>query len=283
MRLSVQHKTEYRYPEPVHSNANELRLIPRTSKRQKLVSNMVTVIPATRLKHYEDLNQNLVHYFEVQRPHNKLDINCQIVVETFARVDYASLPYGFSHSDLGRCQKMEDCHPYLQDSSLVEITPEAWRQALDCKGDSEDVFQTAYAIMEYIFNEFSYQSSTTSVTTHANTVLLNKTGVCQDFAHAMIAMCRSIKIPARYVSGYFYDSTRGAGLRGSEASHAWVEVYIDGHGWIGLDPTNNKVVDETYIILATGRDYKDVTPVKGSYIGTQYSYMSISVSVDKVE
>src|SRR5210317_1436835 len=115
MRLSVHHKTEYRYPQPVYSNVNELRLIPRTSKRQKLVSSLITVLPASRLKHYEDLNLNIVHYFEVPQPHNRLDISCQIVVETFVRTDYANLPYGFSHSDLSRCQVMDDCHPYLQD------------------------------------------------------------------------------------------------------------------------------------------------------------------------
>ncbi len=283
MRLSVYHKTEYLYPEPVRNNVNELRLSPRTSRRQRVVSSLITILPACRLKHYEDLNLNHVHYFEITQPHARLSISTHFVVDTPKRVDYDNLPYGFLHDDLDKCQYMENCHPFLQNSSLVEITPHAWRQALDCKEDSGDVFQTSYAIMEYIFREYRYKSSSTTVSTHASDVLKDKVGVCQDFAHAMVAMCRSIKIPARYVSGYFYDAGRGAHLRGSEASHAWVEVYIDGHGWVGLDPTNNKVVDETYIVLGIGRDYKDVAPVRGTYFGPRQSAMSISVRVEKVE
>lgn len=283
MRLIVNHKTEYIYPEPVCNSVNELRLTPRSSRRQTLESNLLTILPACRLKHYEDLNLNLVHYFEIPNPHNRLVINSRIIVNTSAGVDYTNLPYGFLHTDLDKCKFLEECHPYLQNSSLVEITPEAWKQALDCKGDSQDVFQTSYSIMEYVFRHYKYQSDETSVTTHANEVLRLKVGVCQDFAHAMVAMCRSLRIPARYVSGYFYDASRGTRLRGSEASHAWVEVYIDGFGWIGLDPTNNKVADDTYIVLATGRDYKDVAPVKGSYFGASQSAMSISVRVDKLD
>jgi transglutaminase-like putative cysteine protease len=97
-------------------------------------------------------------------------------------------------------------------------------------------------------------------------VINRRCGVCQDFAHAMVALCRCLGIPCRYVSGYFFDATRNHSLRGSEASHAWTEVYIPGHGWIGLDPTNNKVVDETYVAVAVGRDYRDVTPVAGTYL-----------------
>lgn len=127
-----------------------------------------------------------------------------------------------------------------------------------------------------------YRSGATTVSTHASEVIRNRTGVCQDFAHAMIALCRAVGIPARYVSGYFYDTSRGHSLRGSEASHAWAEVYIDKFGWIGLDPTNNKVIDDTYIVIATGRDYRDVTPVVGTYYGSGKSIMDVTVRVDRL-
>ena len=117
--------------------------------------------------------------------------------------------------------------------------------------------------------------------THATEILENKRGVCQDFAHAMVALCRSLRIPARYVSGYFFDATRDRSLRGSEASHAWAEVYVEPLGWVGLDPTNRKVVDDTYIILARGRDYRDVAPVIGSFMGSGRSAMQVTVSVER--
>jgi len=171
----------------------------------------------------------------------------------------------------------------LQDSEYIQINPEVWRRAVDIQGDSLDVFQTSYAIMEHIFTQFSYQPGMTTVSTHANEVFKGQTGVCQDFAHAMLALCRSLGIPARYVSGYFYDATHDHHLRGSQASHAWVEVYIHDYGWVGLDPTNNKVVDQTYIKLAIGRDYRDAAPVIGSFYGSGMSAMRVSVQVERVD
>jgi transglutaminase-like putative cysteine protease len=148
---------------------------------------------------------------------------------------------------------------------------------------SEDVFQTSYAMMEHIYREYRYMSGATDVSTHASEVMERRMGVCQDFAHVMVAMCRAIGIPARYVSGYFFDATHDNSLRGSQASHAWVEVYLDRFGWIGLDPTNNKVIDETYIVLATGRDYRDVAPVAGTYFGGGESRLVVSVAVSRLE
>ncbi|MEX0329809.1 MAG: transglutaminase domain-containing protein [Puniceicoccaceae bacterium] len=283
MRLQVHHHTEYLYGNPVSDNINELRLTPRCNRRQDCESSFISILPASRLSHYEDLNINRVHRFEIPQPHSRLVIDSRATVVTFPYVDFDNLPYGFLHCELGGCRYLEECHPFLQNSSLVEVSPEAWRLGLDIRDSSEDVFQTSYAIMEYIFRNFSYASGATTVSTHSQSVLENRTGVCQDFAHAMVAICRSIGIPARYVSGYFYDATRDRSLRGSEASHAWVDVYIKDFGWVGLDPTNNKVVDETYIVLAIGRDYKDVAPVKGSYRGTGRSAMSIGVRVEKLD
>ena len=104
--------------------------------------------------------------------------------------------------------------------------------------------------MEFIYSHYEYCNSTTSVDTSSTTVIREEQGVCQDFAHAALAFCRCLGIPARYVSGYFYDHTKDQSMRGSEASHAWIEVLVNGRGWFGLDPTNNRVVDETYIDYA---------------------------------
>lgn len=282
MRLRILHRTQYEYASTVTASINEVRLTPATSQWQQCEASFISVLPATRLTHYEDLNKNCVHRFEIPSPHQSLVIESRAVVTTRSKVDYRNLPYGFRHADLPRCQRINACYPFLQDSTHITRTPEIWRQALDIQGDSEDVFQTAYAIMEHIFRNYTYRAGATTVSTHASEVIRNRTGVCQDFSHAMVSLCRAIGIPARYVSGYFYDGSRGHHLRGSEASHAWAEIFIDGTGWVGLDPTNNKVVDDTYIVLATGRDYSDVTPVIGSYYGSGKSRMDVTVRVERL-
>jgi transglutaminase-like putative cysteine protease len=282
MRLQVHHRTEYLYLRPVSNSSNQLRLTPINSPTQRCESNYISVMPASRLGHYDDLNANRVHYFEINRPHSRLVIDSRATVTTQSSSYIDKLPIGCQHSELEQCKGLEACRPYLQNSHYVELSPLAWREAIDIKQDCVDVFQTCTAIMAYIFNNYAYDSEATVVSTHANQVLENRAGVCQDFAHAMLAMCRTIQIPARYISGYFFDSTREQSLRGSAATHAWVEAYIPSIGWFGLDPTNNKFVDETYIMLAAGRDYLDVAPVAGSYYGNTASALTIRVQIDRI-
>ena len=283
MRLQVYHRTEYFYLEDAAKSSNELRLTPKITASQDVQRSIISVLPATRLEHYDDLNCNRVHYFTIPEQHKRLLIESRSIVETSKPNDLDSLPYGYTHSELKTGPIPEECYPYLQNSTYVENTPEIWREAVDIKGESEDVFQTGYAIMDYIYSNYQYASGTTTAATHAGDVIRERTGVCQDFAHAMTAFCRALGIPARYVSGYFYDSTRNRSLRGSEASHAWVEIYGGKAGWIGLDPTNRKVVDDTYIVLAFGRDYRDVAPVIGTYYGGGgSSRLSIRVQVDRL-
>jgi len=283
MRLRVHHRTEFRYSSPVWDSVNELHLHPLETRWQHCESSIIAVFPATRLTHYEDLHQNTVHHFEIPERHDRLVIESRTIVATHGKVDFEALPYGFHHRLLPRLKGHEECFPYLQESAYVEVNPEIWRLAVDIQDFSEDVFQTAYAVMEYIFQNFEYRFGSTTVSTHANEVLAKRRGVCQDFAHAMAALCRSIGIPCRYVSGYFFDATRDHHLRGSEASHAWVEVYLPDHGWIGLDPTNNKVVDQTYVTLAVGRDYRDVTPVAGTFYGAGTSSLDVKVTVERLD
>ena len=283
MQLKVHHRTEYLYTKAVSHNSNELRLTPPNTDTQKCTSGTISVLPATRLRNYLDLNANRVHHFEILRPHNRLTIDSRATVKTKPQVDLNNLPYGFQHKELKHCTTLEACHPFLQNSDFVEITPTIWKQALDIQDDSTDVFQTCYAIMAHIFEHYDYDPNATNVHTHANEIIEKQLGVCQDFAHAMAALCRSIQIPTRYVSGYFYDATHDHSLRGAAASHAWVEVYIPPLGWIGLDPTNNKIVDETYIKLAVGRDYHAVAPVIGGYFGGDRSGLIVRVEVERID
>ena len=283
MRLYILHKTHYRYPSPVRESFNELRLQPLSNDWQNCESCFVSVLPTTQVLQYLDLNGNLVHHFEIPNEHSKLIIESRSTTVTQKRVDFENFPYGVSLTSLREVEGQPECRPYLQTSRFIDINPEAWRMAVDVRADSQDVFQTAYQIMEFIYENYEYCVSTTTVGTHANEVLQNKRGVCQDFAHAAIALCRCLGIPARYVSGYFYDATRDQSMRGAGASHAWLEIMVNGYGWFGLDPTNNRVVDETYVILGSGRDYADVAPVTGTYFGPSPESLQVSVEVKRLD
>ena len=280
MRLKIYHQTKYQYANSVKLNENELRLTPKSNRHQYVESSFVYTYPAIQIKHYDDLNFNRVHRFSITQPHQELSIESRSIVQTHQRINCQQLPYGFKHDELKSVWGLEETHSYLQTSTFVDVNPDIWKEAIQIKDQSDDVFQTAYAIMEFIYENYTYTSGSTTVSTHANEIIQKREGVCQDFTHAMVAFCRSIKIPARYVSGYLYDSLRDNTLRGAQASHAWVEIYLADIGWVGLDPTNRKVVDETYVVLAVGRDYYDVAPVSGSYFGDPSCLLKINVRVE---
>lgn len=279
MDLKVYHRTEYRYSTPARDSINELKLRPPNTRRQRCEGAVVSVIPAAPLRPTGDLYGNRGYHVEIPEPHDRLIVEARLRVQTAPALQIADYPYGAAMSSIKGIAGREDCHPFLQGSTYVEINPVVWREAVDIMDESSDIFQTSYALMRYIFETFTYTPGSTVVTTHANEVIERRVGVCQDFAHAMVAFCRSLRIPARYVSGYFFDTTRDHHLRGSEATHAWVEVHVPGYGWVGLDPTNNKVVDDTYIVLAVGRDYADVAPISGTYFGGGTSRLIVHVAV----
>lgn len=280
MKLRVTHRTSYHYAAPVTNNFNEVRLRPISDDPQRVEYSLVSVRPAVRLRHYRDFFQNYVHYFEVEEAHTELSIESTATIETRSQFE-EGVPYGIAFTRLAGSNRDEMIYEYLQPSRFVSISPDLWRLSVDIQDRSNDVFQTAENIMRYIFREYAYSPESTNVHTHMEDVLRLKAGVCQDFAHVMLGMCRALKIPARYVSGYLFDGS-GAGLRGDHASHAWAEIYLPGRGWFGLDPTNDQFADDRYIKIGVGRDYNDVAPVKGTFCGPSNASRSMSVSV-KVE
>ena len=182
MRLYILHKTYYRYPAPVRESFNELRLHPLTNDWQKCESCFVSVLPTAQIRQYLDLNGNLVHHFEIPYDHSKLNIESRSTVVTQKRVDFENFPYGVSTKTLREVEAQTECRPYLQSSSYIDISPEIWRIAVDVQGNSRDVFQTGYQIMEHIFTNFEYCPATTSVDTHANEVLERK----KEFARTLL-------------------------------------------------------------------------------------------------
>ncbi len=279
-RLSVLHRTTFHYGSPVTHSVNTLRLEPRTFPYQKTLSCLIRVIPATRLSRFTDLFQNVTHHFELPSPHTKLEIESRIRVH--------NLPLAIPDASLTATTE-ELRHPtihdriwlYLQESRRVSLSPEIWRHAVDVTDGIASIHDKAAAIMNWIHREFQYRPGATNVRADISESFAIRCGVCQDFTHVMLGMCRAIGIPARYASGYLYNGPTDT-LVGAQASHAWPEVYLPAAGWIGFDPTNNNLADDRYVKIAVGRDYEDVAPVEGSYLGAGHCRLEVRVEVDRI-
>ncbi|HVS51091.1 MAG TPA: transglutaminase family protein [Opitutaceae bacterium] len=282
MKLQVFHRTHYAYAAPVRESFNEARLRPVSAEGQICQSFMLKVLPATRLTHYLDFQRNYVHLFDISESHTELNVEATSTVATSGErvlaADAATTPL----AEMPACAQRDGCHDFLQTSRYVDQHPDAWRLALDLTHGIAGAWQAAQAVTRHIHRDFVYQPASTNVHTPMSEVLKNRRGVCQDFAHVTIGLCRALKIPARYVSGYLYNGPADQ-LRGAQASHAWVEVYLPELGWRGLDPTNDQQPDERYVKIAVGRDYADVSPLRGTYRGTPQRKMTVEVLVTALE
>jgi len=280
IKLAVRHRTVFRYAGAVRNSLNTLRLEPRDFRFQKTLSAFIKVIPATRLRRFDDLFGNVTHHLELSGEHNKLEIESMVKVRNlpFYITDRGYADGAESYDDPSI---RERCWQYLLESRWVSLEPEIWRQALDLTMAETAVFEKAAAVMRWIYAEFTYEPGTTDVETHLEQAFALRKGVCQDFTHVMIGMCRSIGLPARYASGYILTGG-GESLVGAQASHAWCEVYLPETGWIGFDPTNAVLADQRYVKIAVGRDYGDVAPIHGSYMGGAGCRMEVEVSVERL-
>jgi transglutaminase-like putative cysteine protease len=277
----VLHRTVFDYDAPVRDSLNTLHLEPRTFPFQRTLSAVVKVLPATRVRRFHDLFENVTHHFEVLGDHRRLEIESRIRIQNLPLIIPQASQQALLHEYRGG-DIPEQTWAYLQDSRFVFRHPQIWRQALDITAGIGPVFGQAVAIMHWVHREFRYEAGSTHVNTHIEEAFALRRGVCQDFTHVMLGLCRAIGIPARYASGYLYNGPRDH-LLGAQASHAWPEVFFPDVGWIGFDPTNETLADERYIKVAVGRDYDDVAPVRGSYHGTGHCKMGVSVEVEKVE
>lgn len=277
MFLRIHHLTHFKYRAPVSGSSNELRLHPVSSAPSRLPFFLLTIQPPTRLRHFRDNFLNHVHWFELPEAHTELRIEATSQVHTTS--PYADgMPVPVDFSMLGVDSIDDELHPFLGSSPFLTLDPELWRLAIDIRDGRTEIFATATEIMDYLHGTWKYDASATHVGTTANEAIRARAGVCQDFAHAMVALCRSLGIPARYVSGYLYDGA--GGLRGAQASHAWCEVHLPGQGWFGLDPTNRCLADDRHVKIATGRDYADAAPIRGTLTGPANATREMSVEVE---
>ncbi len=274
MKWEVLHRTRYNYATPVRDSFNDVRLQPMPIPEQTVESYLLKVIPAVRLTHSKDFYSNWIQHFEISEPHSHLLIEASSRVSTHWPAPLPDAPLCPFELMQG-APNIERCFDYLLDSRFIEQSPTAWKLALDATVGIEDAWQCALALMRFVNGFLKYESFSTHVHTHMTELLTDRRGVCQDFAHLMIGLCRALKIPARYVSGYL--ATEAA-----SATHAWMEVFVPGHGWRGLDPTHNCQVGETYIKIGNGRDYGDVPPISGNYRGTRDRQMQVEVRITPV-
>ena len=279
-QFSVRHRTEFHYTNWITGNANTVHLEPRDFLFQKTLGSVVKVLPPTRLIRFSDLFGNVTHVYEIATQHKRMVVESNIRVENLPLV----LPdegYSGGMEFYASPGIMDRCREFLQESRWVSKRPDIWRQAVEITESEDAVFEKAAAIMRWIHSEFSYEPGITDAETHLETAFSLRKGVCQDFAHVMLGMCRTLGIPARYASGYIYTGGTDS-LVGDQASHAWCEIYLPGTGWTGFDPTNAVLADDRYIKIAVGRDYGDVAPIHGSFKGRAECVMNVEVAVKRL-
>jgi transglutaminase-like putative cysteine protease len=276
MKWDILHRTRYSYASPVSHSFNEVRLKPFSNEEQTLETFLLKVLPATRLTHYLDFHSNVVHHFEINEPHTTLEVESKLRMATHPRPPLLDTAELWPLARIGEALQGTRCFEYVGTSRFIDDSPDTWRLAVEATHGLTDAWQASLAIMRFVKEHIKYVSASTSVHTHIQDVLRNKQGVCQDLAHVMIGMCRAMKIPALYVSGYLATEE-------ASATHAWMEVYIPGIGWRGMDPTHNRQVDDQYVKIAVGRDYADVPPVAGTYRGTVERKLQVEVKIEKAE
>ncbi|WP_421958182.1 transglutaminase family protein [Planococcus citreus] len=282
MKYKIEHTNIFDYETIVDQSMNTIRLKPRTDECQRLLSYRADITPATLTKEHVDIFGNNVETFFIAEHHQHLEVKSTSIVSIqkspfIHRIDYSPEMNVIFHSQLFK----EHYMAYLSNTAYTYITPEQMELVDRELGAMTNPVQYAIDVTEYVFDHFTYDGESTTVTTKASESFGLKKGVCQDITHVMLGILRSKHIPARYVSGYLYVGEDSA-LVGDAASHAWVEFMVPGIGWVGLDPTNNVEALENHIRVGVGRDYNDVSPVQGVYRGGSQS-LDVKVSVSLLD
>jgi transglutaminase-like putative cysteine protease len=260
----------------------ELWMQPRSTSGQRVVSFDLDVSPVAEVFSYADCWGNTVSYFDVPYPHDQLTITARTTVETDAQPP-APDALDQREWDALRSEGVRgECWDFLRPHGFAVRTPVL--DAFCLKHGVDDIARSdpltaVRDLNALLYRSFAYETGVTAVDSPIDEAILAGQGVCQDFAHIMIAVCRSWDIPARYVSGYLHTNQDDGDRSDPDASHAWIEVFLPSLRWIGFDPTNNILAGERHVTVAIGRDYSDTPPSRGVFKGEAESRLSIGVSV----
>jgi transglutaminase-like putative cysteine protease len=271
-RLKVAHETRFDYDIPARASYNEVRLTPRTERRQTALETKVVTVPVAPQYSYIDYWGTSVIAFNVDRGHDMLSMVGSSLVDTQRPEE----PEDASWEEVGDAALTMADH---LSHKLYTLPDEQLRDlALSLRRDRP--LETARRIMERTHGALEYVRGVTNVHTSAHEAFVDGVGVCQDFAHLALAMTKSVGLPSRYVSGYFHpevDAVIGEEITGE--SHAWVEVWTG--SWWGYDPTNDCPIGERHVAIGRGRDYSDVPPVKGIFAGNANHTMQVGVRITR--
>jgi transglutaminase-like putative cysteine protease len=284
MIYSVRHITNFAYEPAIRESVMEVRVQPRSEAHQRCLTFSLDSNPSTNVMVYRDFLGNTVHHFDIPGRHNQLRVTAQAVVEV-VRPPAPQIPDVGTWEELDARVAEGDYWEMLLPSHFAhpsDLLQELARElALERRGNPlERLLELNLALYE----TFDYVPNSTQVDSPIDDALRTRQGVCQDLAHIMIALVRQLRIPCRYVSGYLYHAKNGHEDRSPEgATHAWLEAFLPGPGWVAFDPTNDLIGSERHIRVAIGRDYADVPPTRGVYRGEAESELSVTVVVAPAE
>ncbi len=259
----------------------EVRMQPRSEGTQRCLSFTLDVSPPANITQYSDPAGNIVHHFDIAGSHSEVKVTAQSTVQVQA-VPAPRHSEAGDWADLDAVTAADDFWEMMLPSAFARSSPalQALAQQLRVERRGEPL-EVLTDVNEGIYRLFSYVPNSTKVDSPIEEALLTHQGVCQDFAHIMIALVRPLRVPCRYVSGYlFHREENGIQDRSIEgASHAWVEAFVPRLGWTAFDPTNNRIGGDRHIRVAIGRDYADVPPTRGVHKGEAASELSVAVTV----
>ncbi len=289
MKYRVTHTTQYIYSAPVGLCRNQACLLPRETVRQQCLSSRLQIEPGpSDLRERSDFFGNRLTHFAIQEAHKELRVTATSeVAVAAANQNQLTLGNQRSWEQLAQLLKTERSPanlaalPFLYDSPIISVSQQLAAYARPSFPQGRPLVDAVKDLMQRIYQDFKYDPDVTDISTPLAEVLKNRHGVCQDFAHLGIGCLRSLGLPARYVSGYI-ETLPPPGqerLVGADASHAWFSVYAAEAGWIDFDPTNNQIPAQQHITVSWGRDFSDVSPLRGIALGGGKHKVAVSVDV----
>jgi transglutaminase-like putative cysteine protease len=291
VKLKVVHETTYRYGDPVTTSHHEARISPRESDHQRTIAHHIEIEPAPSIRRARfDYFGNRAHYFSFGEPHRALSVKATSVVELRPphQPDVTKTPPWESVRDRLRQDSRRDVLDAYQmtlESAFVKASHDLAAYGAPSFTPGRPVLDAVRELTRRIHTEFTYDPRATDISTPVAQVLVERRGVCQDFAHLMLGCLRAHGIAARYVSGYLMTRPPPGQPRrvGADASHAWVSAWVPEEGWFDFDPTNDVMPAEEHVTVACGRDFADVTPIRGVILGGGAHTLQVSVDVAPVE